>query len=110
MKWVSAIPSLRVGRLDMVVFLLDDRRSFGLEGEGEACCGACCRVGWEQKHGADRGHCADACGDEAGGAEAVEEGVGGCGVDGVCECGVAVMAGLVGELERAADGVVGGAP
>ena len=69
----------------------------------------CCGVGWEQYQGADREHCADACGDEAGGAEAVEERVGGCGVDGVRECWVAVMAGLVGELERAADGVVGGA-
>jgi hypothetical protein len=60
-------------------------------------------VGWEQYQGADRGCGADACGDEEGGAEAVEEGVGGCGVDGVRECGMAVMAGVVGELERAAD-------
>ena len=87
----------------MVVFLLGDRQSFGLEGEGEACCGVCCGVGWEQHQGANRGHCADACGDEAAGAEAVEEGVGGGGVDGVRECGVAVLAGLVGELECAAD-------
>jgi hypothetical protein len=60
-------------------------------------------VGWEQYQGANRGCGADACGDEEGGAEAVEEGVGSCGVDGVRECGVAVMAGVVGELERAAD-------
>jgi hypothetical protein len=47
MKWVSVIPSLSVGRLAMVVFLLGDRQSFGLEGEGEACSGVCCGVGWE---------------------------------------------------------------
>src|SRR6266516_4393785 len=109
MKWVSVIPSLSVGRLAMVVFLLGDRWSFGLEGEGEACCGVCCGVGWEQQQGGDRGRGADACGDEAGGAEAVEERVGGCDVDGGSECGVAVEAGAVGERERTADGVVGGA-
>jgi hypothetical protein len=58
---VCAIPSLNVGRLAMVVFLLGDRRSFGLEGEGEACCGVCCGVGWEQQRGADRGQFAAMC-------------------------------------------------
>src|SRR4051812_29724365 len=79
--------------------------SFGLKGEGQPCCG----MGREQQQADDRARGGDAGGDKAGGAEAVEEGVGRCGVDGVPEGGVAVKAGAVGEPERAADGVVGGA-
>jgi hypothetical protein len=43
--------------------------SFGLQGEGQPCC----RMGWEQQQGDDRGRGADAGGDEAARAEATEE-------------------------------------
>jgi hypothetical protein len=66
-------------------------------------------MGWEQHQADDRARGADAGGEEAGCAEAVEESVGRCCVDGVRECGVALKAGAVGELERGAGGVVGGA-
>ena len=39
-----AVPERDDRRVAMVVFLLGDRRSFGLEGEGQPGCG----VGWEQ--------------------------------------------------------------
>src|SRR6266480_1325188 len=62
---------------------------------------------WEQQQGRDRAYGADAGGDEQGGAEAVEERRGRCGVDGARERGVAADTDAVGELERAAGGAVG---
>src|SRR5215831_3675145 len=66
-------------------------------------------VGGEQYQGGEGAGGANARGEQAGDAEAVEEGGGGGVVDGCCERWVSGLVCPAADLERSADGVVGGA-